>query len=805
MPLELLSPFIEKIIDWFIENRKSEKFYRNYLSACLGETEKLQQKWLDSDGFFSLNTLEAFIPVHLYLEGIHSETMSLKSVLSQNRRIVVMGLAGAGKSTLARYIAAILASALMGDKELEFRMSREMGIEKHFPIYVDLVACNEKELEEVLFSSACNFRDTKVDTKALIEDKLIKGNCFVIFDGLDEIINGKQRLKVMREIASISKRHSDQNYFMVTTRPGGYNRKEELSSVGYRHYELAEWRKPQQERLIRRYYRLWSEKGLGPVSVKDWKTGTDDLMRTIQGNEGLRRLKNNPLMLSIITYLHFRGEVMPEQEYKVYEKILRYLIRKKTQDDDISDDAISDILFMLGGLAFYMLERKERELINKQDLFNVLQKGYHVRDPKEYIKRMEIEWGILLNRNDASDEESLYSFISQSFQIYLAAYSVDRSPQLWHRLQRHLQKTYEVWEEVALMYASMSIPNEKMLKVDRVLQTILDKHNIYSHVDTVVWIRAGRCIASAGKAAQKSKEYDAVLKQLKQLSYGGQKNHIRSIETLCMIHPEGENFILKRIMGHLSHENFDITIWHSLEKMTDLDAIQHLRFVIVNRLEEFAVRDRISLGKALAIIGDDRLERFVLLHSDPNSRFEIGKYPVTNWEYGRFIKETSYPPPSHWPDKEYQKEIANHPVVHVSWEDARAYCKWITEETGIETRLPNEEEWMYAAHGGGNFKYPWESSRIGEMYLNYRHNLEGTTPVGIYHEGESPLGVRDMMGNVWEWTSNKKGGKVILKGGAWDTYEDELAEGILTQKLEKPTLKANNIGFRVIRRYEEIY
>jgi formylglycine-generating enzyme required for sulfatase activity len=62
--------------------------------------------------------------------------------------------------------------------------------------------------------------------------------------------------------------------------------------------------------------------------------------------------------------------------------------------------------------------------------------------------------------------------------------------------------------------------------------------------------------------------------------------------------------------------------------------------------------------------------------------YRIGKYPVMNTEYQVFVKETGHRSPRGWDDDRYPEEQGDHPVVNVSWEDARAYCGWLSEKTG---------------------------------------------------------------------------------------------------------------------------
>jgi formylglycine-generating enzyme required for sulfatase activity len=143
--------------------------------------------------------------------------------------------------------------------------------------------------------------------------------------------------------------------------------------------------------------------------------------------------------------------------------------------------------------------------------------------------------------------------------------------------------------------------------------------------------------------------------------------------------------------------------------------------------------------------------------------FWIDKTPVTNAEYARFVAETGHEPPKHWKAKSPPEDIADHPVVYVSWHDAAAYAEW------ADKRLPSEEEWEKAARGTDGRKYPWGDEEPTRDLCNFGKNEGGTTPVGKYSpQGDSPYGCADMAGNVREWTSSEHetGGKV-LRGGSW--------------------------------------
>jgi formylglycine-generating enzyme required for sulfatase activity len=148
-----------------------------------------------------------------------------------------------------------------------------------------------------------------------------------------------------------------------------------------------------------------------------------------------------------------------------------------------------------------------------------------------------------------------------------------------------------------------------------------------------------------------------------------------------------------------------------------------------------------------------RYEREVPQHGVDLPAFKIGKYPVTNREYQAFVRGAGYRPPFHWDGDEYPAGKGDHPVVYVTWHDAVAYCRWLTEQTGQLYRLPTEAEWEKAARGSDGRQYPWGNEFDPARCNSVAGGPGETTPVGQYPEGASPYGILDMAGNVWEWCS----------------------------------------------------
>ncbi len=148
--------------------------------------------------------------------------------------------------------------------------------------------------------------------------------------------------------------------------------------------------------------------------------------------------------------------------------------------------------------------------------------------------------------------------------------------------------------------------------------------------------------------------------------------------------------------------------------------------------------------------------------------FWIDRYPVTNEQFADFLKATGYRPVNaanflrHWQNGAVPKGLERHPVVYVSYEDAKAYCNWAGK------RLPTEEEWQFAAGGGDQRAWPWgnrwDASRVNS-------GGQGTDPVDSHPSDESPYGVRNLIGNVWQWTAslmdNGRDLITMLRGGSW--------------------------------------
>ncbi len=187
----------------------------------------------------------------------------------------------------------------------------------------------------------------------------------------------------------------------------------------------------------------------------------------------------------------------------------------------------------------------------------------------------------------------------------------------------------------------------------------------------------------------------------------------------------------------------------------------------------------------------------------------VGKYEVSNLEFRCFR-----PAHSSGDHEGLSLNGNNQPVVNVNWDDARAFCEWLTQNYGatktgkFNFRLPSEKEWEYYATSGSGSEFPWgtgpvpknwnyfgrENKSAGQMLDNYDgHRV--SAPVN--KSGINDLGLYGVGGNVWEWCQDDDEGARVLKGASWaDCAPLFLKTSRRSSNAAK--YKSVNLGFRVV-------
>ncbi|MFN2218193.1 MAG: SUMF1/EgtB/PvdO family nonheme iron enzyme [Anaerolineae bacterium] len=197
--------------------------------------------------------------------------------------------------------------------------------------------------------------------------------------------------------------------------------------------------------------------------------------------------------------------------------------------------------------------------------------------------------------------------------------------------------------------------------------------------------------------------------------------------------------------------------------------------------------------------------------------FWMGKYEVTFDEYLAFVMDRDdvrVPPHEDW-------GRGDRPVINVSWDEAKAYAKWLQKVTHQPFRLPTEAEWEYAARAGSEKNYWWgdDIRQNGKVWANCTDcgsewGGKRTMPVGSFPA--NPFGLYDMNGNVWEWVEDDwhssydyapddgrawnddpRGTFRVIRGGSW--YDDAHNCRSARRNYVWPFLRSNDLGFRLAR------
>lgn len=200
----------------------------------------------------------------------------------------------------------------------------------------------------------------------------------------------------------------------------------------------------------------------------------------------------------------------------------------------------------------------------------------------------------------------------------------------------------------------------------------------------------------------------------------------------------------------------------------------------------------------------------------PLPPYAIARYPVTNRQWQAFVDDGGYTDDRWWAglakrpetwDPAWSEPTA--PRENISWYEAMAYCRWLSDRLGREVSLPTEQQWERAALDGREYLWEgdWDSGKANAEYRRGRATLVGLYPGGATAmEGRQAHGVADMAGNVWEWCLNEyeepqntgPAGEArrVLRGGSW-----RLTTGYSRQSYSgrgTPVFGHRNIGFRLV-------
>jgi HEAT repeat protein len=406
------------------------------------------------------------------------------------KKAVVLGAPGSGKTMLASYFALMLCETPQSD-------STQIGLkveDDYLPVVVrirDWILQPKMGLLEYLRSNAEASLACKELPTGFFEHWLERGRALILLDGLDEVVDEAQRRKVAEQIETFLHQYQD-NPAVITSRPAGY-RWDFFNLDEFPHYTLESFDDKQVATFIDHWYdsRLKED----PAQADRRKA---DLQKAFARNERIRLLAKNPLLLTIITLIHRYQAELPRRRCDLYEIAVKTLLTQWDLGKEIKWDKDTlhylkqdDLLYLLKKLAYWIHskgsvgETEGGTLIKKNDLIEQLRKEIQTRkkcefdeaeeEAKRFIEFIRKRTGLL---NEQGRER--YAFVHKTFQEYLTAEEIysrhkreDNTEIIWSHFMDRLHDQH--WREVLLLLVSKLEGHQAR----KAIQTVLDAKSEY--------------------------------------------------------------------------------------------------------------------------------------------------------------------------------------------------------------------------------------------------------------------------------------------------------------------------------------
>ena len=744
-----------------------------------------------------------------------------------NRRLVLLGDPGSGKSTFVYHLALCLAlhnlepeagwlERLPGWPEREGDALPIVVILRDFARWLPEVARAEpRHLWDFIVSRL------QAQNLAFAADPLCQaleaGQAVVLLDGLDEIPTQARRSTVRDAVMAFAGRYPGVRT-AVTCRTLSYQDPTwQLADVPA--FELAAF----DEKKIDHFIGAWYEElaRLGVVKTEEASRMAGRLQEAVRRPD-LWRMAPNPLLLTVMALVHTHRGRLPDARALLYEDTVDILLWRWEEIKAGGDEAAPrlrrlllevgrtdvDLKRVLWELAFQAHGKAEAQDAEAQDAEGgesladigelALQKalaGLHPEGSRDWaqhvIQAMKLRAGLLLER-----APEIFTFPHRTFQEYLAGAHLSAQAD-FARQAAQLVAQGALWREVVLLAVGRLVYLSG--DIDKPLALVGELCPARGVDDETAWRQAwlaGEALVEMGLNRVRDSGLgrdllERVRRRLAELVRQGRLS-------------PAERAASGRALAKLGDPRFNVDAWHlPAEPLLGFVEVPAGPFLMGTRAEDIPVLLERFAGER------EWYEREVPQHEVTTSGHYIARYPVTVAQFGAFVEGDGYQVAHYWPEAQaagvwrdgkvkgvFDAEprnrpydfgelfnLSNHPVVGVSWYEAQAYCRWLTDQLrvwegtpqplarllrqqGWTVRLPTEAEWEKAARGADGRIFPW-GDEPDPNRANYDDTGVGaTSALGCFPGGASPYGVLDLSGNVWEWTQS-------LWGEDWSKPEFE--------------------------------
>ncbi len=729
--------------------------------------------------------------------GASSRGIALPKLLPGRPRLLLEGQPGAGKTTFLRYTACMLARDHLGRPGPGGRSWRQayLGLDPLEPAPVPLLVRlarlaslltaddapkhlgdNRRWLLELLERTS---RDNGFGLdRSAFEELLEEGRALLLLDGLDEVADLDLRGRLFGIFRDACE--SWPGPIVVASRP---LLTQELKELGFAVATVEPFGKPEIETFIDHWVRLLhpSHGASHPEELPAGPAGNEReaLTSAILTRPRVRRMASNPIMLTCLAVVHWNEGELPEGRSRVYGAVIGWLLKSREEQRKAAgfDNLFAEQAFLTLALAMSADPRGKRSQADLEEAIAAVEPVVARRHPHldHDGRRAEARRWLLFEGAGSGIVEELpgaqLRFWHLTFQEYLAARALawretgrdDPEKDWWPVISEHLEDAQ--WREIVDLFPGCLLDEGGVGRVDRLLARV---------TEVALGAPPGNPDVATGLAARARAAglLGRLLRPLTVLDY-------RPAPEIATTHEA----CLEEALA-----------------IFEAEGAAQVPFEV-----------RLAAAEALGRAGDPRLEPEVdnLLEIPGTGGVRLGRYPVTVFEYHRFWETGGYDDRNAWSDEGWrerqergweepggwaeQLDHPSRPVTGVSWYEAEAYCRRLSELRGIDVRLPDDDAWQAAATAKVG-DYPWGPEEPDEERANFERGRDGApTPVGLYPRGRGPAGHDDLAGNVWEWCSDEvpieevpEGlrehyeGEVLrrLRGGGWRDSAESLRSAL---------------------------
>ncbi|MCP4697132.1 MAG: NACHT domain-containing protein [Gammaproteobacteria bacterium] len=405
--------------------------------------------------------------------------------LLRRERIVFLGDPGSGKTTITRYLAYALAAG-----DYSHTGSKVKGL---LPLLVR-IANYGKAYEQ----NGCHLLDYLADKNTpapdfgpLLRRAVQAGECLVILDGLDEVTEPQLRMQVTQRIQEMVAAYPACRY-LVTSRIVGYD----LSPLTreFTHATLSPLEDADRERFVRLWY--------AAIHAEIGEAEEQPLIEALRNKPQIARMAANPLLLTIMVLMHWRGTKLPNRRVQVYEGATDTLVEYWTSARGIELDA-EEVKRILAPVAFFILSASVGGVIARHALVPLIEQNIQAqrgcdaaearRLGRALLKNLNEQSGIFLERGRDAEHQPVFGFLHLTFGEYLAALEISRQVLDGEfQLADHIHRG--AWHESLLLaVGDLSLRNPR--SVNQLLREILAFPALYEAVLRRNLLLAADCLA----------------------------------------------------------------------------------------------------------------------------------------------------------------------------------------------------------------------------------------------------------------------------------------------------------------------